>query len=373
MTAIMITKHKIFCNYFLPVMMVCMPLILLSQTYSEKREESKTFKLKAGALVQISNKYGNVNVINWDKDSVRFEVSVMVQSKQQVKPGKVLSSIDCEMVPTASVISARTVFQDNSATFWKDVVSYAGKVINTSNNLQIHYTVYMPSANPVKIENKFGNIYLDSQRGRADITLSNGDLQARNFSGNLKLNLEFGSASIQDADEALININYSDLFIQKVNKLNLVSRSSTLDLETAASIEMESVRDKLTVKSCTSVSGEASFSRIRINELETVCSLTTKYGELKINGISKNFVNIFVRSEFTDVLLGVSPIASYSLDMIYDEKTILNIPLSIDNQLKKETINAKYSTIKANGTIGKSDASQITVTAKAGSVALMIK
>ncbi|MHC1776075.1 MAG: hypothetical protein AB9834_11750 [Lentimicrobium sp.] len=367
------TKINIYRNFSLLAMVACLPLLLASQTYSEKREESKTYRLKPGTLVQISNKYGNVNVMNWDKDSVRFEVSVSVQSKQPAKLNKVLSSIDCEMVSTASVISARTIFHDNGATFWKDVVSYAGQVVNTSNNLQIHYTVYMPENNPVKVENKFGNIYLDSRKGKTDITLSNGDLQARDFTGVLKLILEFGSASIQEAGEAQININYSDLYMQNVNKLNLISRSSTIDLDKVGSMEMESVRDKMKVESCTSVSGDVSFSRTRINQLGTVCSLTTKYGELKINGISREFVNIFIKSEYTDVLLGINPMASYSLDMIYDTKTILNIPPAVDNQLKKETINAKYSTIKANGLIGKSDASQITFTAKSGSFAIMNK
>ncbi|MBK6962630.1 MAG: hypothetical protein IPH20_01505 [Bacteroidales bacterium] len=82
---------------------------------------------------------------------------------------------------------------------------------------------------------------------------------------------------------------------------------------------MESVRDKMTIPR-TSLSGDVSFSRIRVNELKTVCSLTTKYGELKINGIPKEFVNVFIKSEYTDVILGISPVASYSLDMIYDAK-----------------------------------------------------
>jgi len=366
-------KMKIFRNISLLLLVACMPLLLTSQTYSEKREESKTYRLKPGTLVQVSNKYGNVNIMNWEKDSVRFEVSISVQSKQPSKLNKILTSIDCEMVSTASVISARTVFHDNSATFWKDVVSYAGKVVNTSNNLQIHYTVYMPSDNPLKIENKFGNIYLDTRDANTDITLSNGDLQARDFNANLKLNLEFGSASLQQAGDAQININYSDLYLQKVGKLNLISRSSTLDIDEAASIDIESVRDKLTLKSCTSFSGDASFSRIRVNELITVCSLSAKYGELKFNSIAKNFVTVYIKSEYTDVLLGISPQASCSVDLIYDTKTILNIAPGINNVLKKETINPKYGTIKANGETGKSPSAQITVTAKAGSLSVLNK
>ncbi|MBL7905129.1 MAG: hypothetical protein JNL22_08925 [Bacteroidales bacterium] len=355
------------------MVLLLMPLLLASQTFSEKREQSRSFRLKAGALVQISNKYGNVYIMNWDKDSVRVDVSISVQSKQPTKMMKILSSIDCEMVSSPSYLSARTVFHDNSATFWKDVVAYAGKVVSTSNNLQINYTVYMPSTNQLKIDNKFGNIYLDNQKGRADLTLSNGDLQARDFTGDLKLNLEFGTANLQQADEASLNINYSDLFAQKIGKLTLVSRSSTIDMEEVGSLDVESVRDKITLKNCNSVTGDASFTRLRIGVLGTVCSLTTKYGELRINEVPKSFLNIFVKAEYTDLVFSVSPQASYALDLLYDAKTALSITPSIDNQLKKETINAKYSTIKANGQIGKSDGSQITLTAKAGSVALMNK
>jgi DUF4097 and DUF4098 domain-containing protein YvlB len=198
--------NKIIGILLFVTLVVNLPLLIKAQTYSEKREQGKSFKLKSGTVIQITNKYGNVNVIPWEKDSVRIEVSMSAQSKQAAKVVKILTSIDVEMMSTANSISARTVFYDNSATFWKDVVSYAGQVINTSNNLQINYTVYMPVANDIKIDNKFGNVYMDNHSGNADITVSNGDLQARNFSGGLKLKIEFGSANFQDADEAQLNI-----------------------------------------------------------------------------------------------------------------------------------------------------------------------
>ncbi|PKO95003.1 MAG: hypothetical protein CVU14_13085, partial [Bacteroidetes bacterium HGW-Bacteroidetes-9] len=181
---------KLFSSIlFLTALLVAAPFGGLAQTFSEKRVESKSFRLKLGTMVQVYNKYGNVNIMPWDKDSVRFVVSIAAQSKQETKIRKILSSIDCEMISTAGFISARTVFHDNSTTFWKDVVSYAGKVINSGNNLQIDYTVYMPVNHPLKVENKFGNIYMGNHKANVDISLSNGDLQARDFLGNLKLDL----------------------------------------------------------------------------------------------------------------------------------------------------------------------------------------
>jgi hypothetical protein len=45
----------------------------------------------------------------------------------------------------------------------------------------------------------------------------------------------------------------------------------------------------------------------------------------------------------------------------------------INNQLKKETLNAKTGSIQATGDIGKSGVSHISVTAKAGSLSLLNK
>jgi hypothetical protein len=367
------TPEKVIRILFLFAFAISIPALLSAQVYSEKREQGKSFKLKSGTTVHISNKYGNINIMPWEKDSVRIEVSMSAQSKQAAKVVKILSTIDCEMISTATTISARTVFYDNSATFWKDVVSYAGQVINTSNNLQINYTVYLPETVPLKIENKFGNIYMDSHRANVDITLSNGDMQARDFSKTLKLKLEFGSASLQDVDNAQLTINYSDITCNKLKSLNLNSRSSTIEIEETGALELTSSRDKLVVKSCNSLSGEASFSRIRINELEALCSMNTKYGELKLNSISRNFRTIQVKSEYTDVLLGVSSGASFTMELLYDAKTNLNISPQVNNQLKKETLNAKTGNMQATGEVGKSGASHISVTAKAGAISLLNK
>jgi len=356
---------------FFFALLLCVPDLLHAQTYSEKREQSRSFKLKSGTVVQITNKYGNVNVMPWEKDSVRIEVSMAAQSKQAAKVVKILSSIDCEMISSATTISARTVFYDNSTTFWKDVVSYAGQVFNTSNNLQINYTVYMPASSDIKIDNKFGNVYMDNHSGNADLTISNGDLQARNFLGKLKLKLEFGSVNMQNLDDAQLNINYSDLTLRKVNSLSLNSRSSTIEMEDAATIELISTRDKLNVKRCGALSGETSFSRISINELESSCTLTAKYGAIKLNTVQRNFHSVHVKSEYADLYFGFMPEDSYTLDLIYDAKTNLNISSPINSQLKKETLDAKAGTIKASGVMGKPVNSSVSVTTKAGSLSVL--
>jgi len=344
-----------------------------SQSYSKQRDVGKSFKVQAGAVVQLTNKYGNINIIPWQKDSVRVEVHMSVQGKQMAKVDKIMSSVDFEMMSFGNFINARTIFRDNQATFWKDVVSYASQVINTSNNLQIDYTVYMPSALDLKIDNKFGNVYTESHSGKVEVKLANGDFQARDFEGTLKLYIEFGSATLRDVNQANLDINYSDLTLNNAVSLTLNSRSSTIDIEKAKTIELSSHRDKLNLKECNSLNGDASFSKIRIAELESGTTLTTKYGEFKANNISRSFRNIHLTSEYTDLLLNFDPSCSFILDLSYDAKTKLNLSPSLASQLRKELLNPQAGTVNANATIGKAATSLVYVNALSGSITIFNK
>jgi hypothetical protein len=342
----------------------------VAQTYSKQRDVIKGFKVQQGSVVQVTNKYGNINVVPWQKDSVRVEVHIKVQGKQVTRVDKIMSSIDFEIMSFGNYINARTIFQDNQATFWKDVVSYAGQVINTGNNLQIDYSVYMPSGSDLKIDNKFGNVYTDCHSGKIDIKLANGDFQGRDFSGILKLNMEFGTATIQDVNQADFVINYSDLSLNKANSLILNSRSSTFDFEKVKNLELNSQRDRLNSRECTSISGEASFSRIRITELESSASMNTKYGELKLNNVLKGFRNIRLNSEYTDLTLNLDPASAFSADITYDAKTQVSLTPAVSNTFHKEVQNPQTGKTNLSGSYGRSATSLISISTKAGSLTL---
>ncbi|NVO18974.1 MAG: hypothetical protein HXX13_04705 [Bacteroidetes bacterium] len=355
------------------ILAALLPLAVFAQNFTKQRTVSKSFKVHDGASVQITNKYGNINVIPWQKDSVLFQVNMSVQGKQMAKVDKIMASIDFEMMSFGNYINARTYFRDNQATFWKDVVSYANQVINTSNNLQIDYTVYMPASTDLKIDDKFGNIYAESHTGKVDIKLANGDLQARDFEGNLKLYIEFGSATLGDVNQGDFDVNYSDLTLNKINSMNLNSRSSTIEIEKAKNMEISSHRDKINIKECAAMNGDASFSKIKIMDLESAATISSKYGEFKANSVSRNFHNIHLNAEYTDLFLSFEPTSSFTLDLTYDSKTKVNLSQPLSAQLKKDIIDPKIGTVNATASVGKSANSLVYVNARAGSLTIFNK
>ena len=48
------------------------------QVYERNRSEIKSWKVYPQTSLEIVNKYGNINLFNWTKDSVRIEIKAQV-------------------------------------------------------------------------------------------------------------------------------------------------------------------------------------------------------------------------------------------------------------------------------------------------------
>ncbi|MBK7031248.1 MAG: hypothetical protein IPH45_19520 [Bacteroidales bacterium] len=193
------------------------------------------------------------------------------------------------------------------------------------------------------------------------------------FSGNLKLEIEFGTATLKTVNSAELIVNYSDLTLTKASALILNSRSSTLDIEEVRQLEVNSQRDKVNIRECYSISGESYFSKVRIGTLESSATLATKYGELKLNAVQKGFRTLHLSSEYTDILINMDALATCTLDLTYDAKTRITLNPSIGNALKKEVLNPQMGKVNATGSIGRNPSSQVYVNAKAGSLVIFNK
>jgi hypothetical protein len=357
----------------LPLAFMLCTTAAYSQMYNRQRHISRSFGVMQNTNVQVINKYGNIQVISWEKDSVRIVADIIVKAKQAAKADKILSAVDFNFFALGNFIDARTVFSDNQNTFWKDMVSVAGQMINAGNNLEIDYKVYMPAKADLILDNKFGNIYIESLLGNADIKLSHGDMQARDFSGFFKLNLDFGSATMQDIHSAEIIVNYSDITLRKADRINLNSRSSTIIFDEVNTIDMSSRRDEISVKNLSSINGDSYFSNIKINQFNNTATLTLKYGGIKMSNITHGFSTIHLDSEYADLLLNFNQGVSYNTDLSYDAKTKVSLSPAMNSQLKKETLNAKIGTVHSSGNIGKSTTSAVFISAKSGSLTIFNK
>ncbi len=350
------------------VLIGMMPVLLAAQTYERSKEVVRTFRMNRQAEVQIINKYGNVHVVNWDQDSVKFEIKLVVKGNKQSKIQRNFDMIDFNFTRTAYYVVAETVIGDGKGSFWDEVSDLASTIFSSSNRTQIDYKVYMPADCPLKIDNKFGNIYIGDQRARADINLSNGDIKANAFKDELRLTIDFGNANIRSMQQGRILSSYGELEIRQAGNIRIESKSSHIEIGTSNELQLDSRRDDIRIEEVAGLSGSLSFSDLDISNFTGTSLLSSSYGTLMVRSVTSSFKSLRIKAEYTDIDINFDRNAAYSLSLEHADKSEISLPA--DFEVQSETKPDEGSdALKVTGTMGEGgNPSPVDITIKAGHV-----
>jgi hypothetical protein len=341
------------------------------QTFERSRSLQKSFFALPSAEIQIVNKYGDIHLVTWDKDSVRFEIQLSVTSNKEEKLDKIFNYVDFEFEDTKYFIIARTVFKGQNS-FWTEVSDMANLVFSGGTHTQIDYTVYLPENSNLKIENKFGNIVTTDHPGKVDIFVSNGDLKAHSFSGQAKIRVDFGNATIAQVKSANLSINYGELRLEEASEVILQTKSSKIFLVSAEWLQMDSQRDKYYVNKVGEVSGSSYFSDLSFDQVARQVSLKSNYGDIKIGSVLPGFRQMEFGSESTAITVYISREFYYDMDITRDYRTQMVITSSLltKTETALDAENKSFRLKCTAGTAGKPTV-PVNINAKSGKVFLM--
>jgi hypothetical protein len=342
-------------------------------TIEKSREVVRSFKVEDQTEIEVINKYGNIHLIPWEEDSVRFEISLTVKGKKESKVEKNFEYIDFEFKANEYYVIAQTIFQGQGS-FWSDVTDLANSLFSSTTATTIDYTVYFPQKNELKVENKFGNIYTTDHTAKVEINLSNGDLKAHAFKGDSRIRIEFGNANVDEIDRGKIFLNYAELTLEKSDFLDIESKSSKIRIREADDINIESRRDRFTIRSLQSIMGNASFSFIEIENVEDKVDLKTHYGDLTIDQMGEYFNYFAAEANYTDLILYLEKEKYYNIEITHNDKTDISFPAEV--ALKKEsTVNEEEKIYKLELKIGELSRDNIpmNITAKSGKIFLNLQ
>lgn len=322
-----------------------------AQTYEKNQSISRSFGIGADTKVEVFNKYGNIHLIPWDKDSVRFEISITVTANRQAKVDRTFRNIDIEFKESSEQLTVYTTFDKHKSPFWKDVSDFAGIIFKGGADAKINYKVFLPSSIQLKIENKFGNFYAPVINGPIDILVANGDFKIEKLNGKSRIELSFGKGSINYLADAKLKLNYADLEIHQADSLNIESRSTTLNFGQVGEINTDSRSDKYYITGINKLKGSSSFTYFNIDKLYKEISVKTNYGDIRIDRIEETFQYINFVSDYTDIMLSLPRITSFNVEINYNRRVDLTLPDNFQS-LNKKTINGSNSYFMLSGMIG---------------------
>ena len=319
--------------------------------FTETREFYKRFRIQPETKIDITNKYGRIELNTWDKDSVVIQFRMEISEKKSTKLSKTLDNLDFDISNSQHFLVVKTQVDKNKTQLETELQKFKETMLQTNGSIRIDLVVWLPDNHELRLENKFGDIVMGNYSGETQIVLSNGKLKTGDLGKNASLNLSFADATIDNLPIARIVSNYSDIQIKNAETLRFESKSSTIEVMNSETLNIDSRRDKFRIRLVNNVDATGNFSQFWISELKDKANFRMSFGSLEMEKILSTYNNIFIDARSADVNLYFSPEAKFNFQ-ITETKTDLKLgrEMKVEN---KEVLDSKENKVRHSGYFGK--------------------
>lgn len=287
------------------------------------RAINREFGTTADGMTALYNKYGQVNVKTWPNNSVKIDITIIVNAKNQREADKTFDRIKVNFANTAGYIKAETVIEQFSGVTWFN---------GGENDFKINYEVYMPVGNQLDLKNRYGNSYVAPLSGKLTAEIKYGDLRTEAISNDADLNLgygkgyitrvnnlygqiSYGELTVTEAREVQLDTKYSELKGDRISIIRLTSKYDDFELGDVDELRLQTKYANLRVRSARAAYVTAQYTDIRLGSVTETADADLSYGSLKIESIGRNFSDVNVVGKYTDVQLYAERGAAYRFDL----------------------------------------------------------
>ncbi|MGB8489622.1 MAG: hypothetical protein WCE64_01045 [Bacteroidales bacterium] len=337
-------------NFIFTGLLLISAITATGQSVSEKRTFTRSMPASKGTKLEVRNKYGDVHVTSWNRDSVYIMAEVEAFAPSRSKLNKMFDGIRIDIEEAGPILTAETEFDQNIAMLLESFKDLTEKIIDYNSKVKISYFINAPVNIDIKIDNQFGDVLMENNTGEMSVKLSNGSFKANRLNSLQDLTMTFGKAEITAVSDAKMNVTFSEVIIDEVSNLTINSTSTKFNLKKAGRLNVESRRDKFFLGTVEELTGTSYFTDYKAEQLEKGADITVKYGSLDIFSVPARFEKIDIRSTFTDITIEFEPSASYAFE-IRNTNSFVAIP-ERNSRSGKEEINGDRKEYLLTGTVG---------------------
>ena len=326
-------------NYKYSLLLV-VALIVSLFGYADKKEEiyekniSKKYDVNSDAMFNVSNKYGKVHITTWNENKIEIDIKVSLSADSPERGQKQLDQIKFEFSNSKDEVVAKTLFNAKG--------SY--------NHLDIDYTVKMPANGKLKLNNKFGDAYINEINGTTHVKVSYGDFQAGKLNNKENnITIKYGKLRVEEGKYLDCVLRYSESNLKKVQWLKLDSQYSESKIGATGLFDLQSAYDDIYIQAAAKINSDAKFTDIKVGKLTQKLELSGAYGDIEVEYISSDFQEILLKSAYADVDLTFETGSNFTFDgkVSYAD---LDIPNKSALRKGSGNLSKSYQGIVGNGT-----------------------
>jgi hypothetical protein len=362
-------KHVLFGLVVFIAGVLLIPNLTLGQV-TETRQLTKVFQTNKNTIVDIGNKYGDISIEKWSKDSVSVEIFVRVSEKSHDKLRKKMEGISFELTQSGHYVVINTLIGDSKNIILNEFTKLKENVGMGESQVEINMKIKVPDNLELRISNKFGNVYLDDYMGDVSIDMANGKLKANNLGGYLNLKISFGDAFLNTIDSGVLEVYYGKLNLSSARKIRITSKTSDIIITEVEQLVANSSRDTYRIRMIDDFETESSWTDFSITEFKRRSDVRMNFGDIAIENIRSTFESIFIDARSSRINLTFDKKSDVNFDITSNKE--LNLPVSskID---KKEQINPSEKIVRYTGRTGdiKVDEPKLVLKSSSGEITIL--
>lgn len=293
------------------------------------RTISEEFEIKSGGTVDISNKYGSIDIKTTNDNTVSIVVKVVVEAKDEDRAREIMSKIDIAINNSSTKVEALTKLNFSNSRNWR----------KKNESYKINYTVMMPMDVDLELYNKYGDISVTSITGDADIELHYGNgymqdigedlelelsyvssFETGNIGGDLDLDASYSHVTAGDiGGDGDIESKYSHISLETISDLSIDSKYDKYKINTADEIDVDGKYDDFKIENCGFFEIDTKYTGVNIENLSRGGDFYTGYGRVIIKHLHQDFKQLEIESEYTGYGIGLQGGAKISLAAKYTD------------------------------------------------------
>ena len=265
---------------------------MFAQREEYTREIKKEFSVNANAELSITNKYGDVKIVEGNEGKIIFTIKITGKDKNAKKAQEYAEKTDVNFTHKGNHVSANTIIQ----------------TMNCNNcGINVNYVVVVPRSTTMNFDVKYGNIILNNTAKPLNIDMKYGNISANNIA-DAKIDIGYGKISMVQSGNLNLTVKYSNIAINKVGYLRLDSKYSNFAFGEILAIKSDfSKYDGFKIGVIDDFEISTGYADVVIQKLnKTFVTENFKYCKLIIASVAEDFSKIKINASYTTVILGLN-------------------------------------------------------------------
>lgn len=328
----------------------------------------KTFKMSNAGELHLNNKYGNIIINGWDKNSISITIDIKATNKKKDKAKSILDRIETNFKVARDFISITSEISDKNKSLFSRYFNKVNPFDLDKTNVEIKYTINMPANVEIDLTNKFGDVILENWAGKLKVNLQHGDLWINEPLSNANIDMKFGKLRAKSITYASINLKNGSINMEASKNLLLKTSGSSIDISNVEDLELFSSKDEILIEQIDALRGELMFSNAEISKINRSMNLVMRVSDFRVSKIVQPGAVVTINQESSDINLNISNLA-FKLSATL-EQGLLRLPKAFTN-IDTKMLDKSKRIREINATYGKSGHGMFTLTGKKGIITLI--